>query len=574
MKRSIFIKIFSGYLLIIIALTVLISVLSYNAIKDFHLDTLSRDLANLGSSLRFHVLSYFEGERFGEMDSFVKEFGKNINTRITVVDREGVVLADSDEDLKSMVNHRFRPEIATALEGEVGESLRFSNTVKEDMLYVGLPLERNGEITGVLRVSLYLKDIKIFLSQLRSTIFRIVLLITALALVGALFFTFTFSRPIREMTLASKRIASGDFDTKVFLKSRDELRELAKSFNYMTEEIQNLFTELSRQKEELASIISSIEEGLLALGQDGKILLSNESFNRIIQNERVEGKYYWEAVRKPEFIELIKKVQEEKKNYAEELLFDGKTYLCSAALLPSREEIVVTLHDITKIRELEKIKKDFVVNVSHELRTPLTAIKGYVETLEEEVNEKAGEFLKIIKKHTDRLILIVKDLLLLSELEEKESKLEPEKVDVKSLIENVLAIFEQPLKEKKLKAEIKVLNKIPSVKGDPFKLEQMFLNIIDNAVKYTKKGKITVLLKKEDKNLSVEIEDTGIGIPEEHMSRIFERFYVVDKSRSRSLGGTGLGLSIVKHIALLHNGKVNVESTPGKGTKFTVLLPV
>ena len=574
MKRSIFIKIFSGYLLIIIALTVLISVLSYNAIKDFHLDTLSRDLANLGSSLRFHVLSYFEGERFGEMDSFVKEFGKNINTRITVVDREGVVLADSDEDPKSMVNHRFRPEIATALEGEVGESLRFSNTVKEDMLYVGLPLERNGEITGVLRVSLYLKDIKIFLSQLRSTIFRIVLLITALALVGALFFTFTFSRPIREMTLASKRIASGDFDTKVFLKSRDELRELAKSFNYMTEEIQNLFTELSRQKEELASIISSIEEGLLALGQDGKILLSNESFNRIIQNERVEGKYYWEAVRKPEFIELIKKVQEEKKNYAEELLFDGKTYLCSAALLPSREEIVVTLHDITKIRELEKIKKDFVVNVSHELRTPLTAIKGYVETLEEEVNEKAGEFLKIIKKHTDRLILIVKDLLLLSELEEKESKLEPEKVDVKSLIENVLAIFEQPLKEKKLKAEIKVLNKIPSVKGDPFKLEQMFLNIIDNAVKYTKKGKITVLLKKEDKNLSVEIEDTGIGIPEEHMSRIFERFYVVDKSRSRSLGGTGLGLSIVKHIALLHNGKVNVESTPGKGTKFTVLLPV
>ncbi|MDH5744785.1 MAG: cell wall metabolism sensor histidine kinase WalK [Candidatus Aminicenantes bacterium] len=574
MKRSIFIKIFSGYLLIIIALTVLISVLSYNAIKDFHLDTLSRDLANLGSSLRFHVLSYFEGERFGEMDSFVKEFGKNINTRITVVDREGVVLADSDEDPKSMVNHRFRPEIATALEGEVGESLRFSNTVKEDMLYVGLPLERNGEITGVLRVSLYLKDIKIFLSQLRSTIFRIVLLITALALVGALFFTFTFSRPIREMTLASKRIASGDFDTKVFLKSRDELRELAKSFNYMTEEIQNLFTELSRQKEELASIISSIEEGLLALGQDGKILLSNESFNRIIQNERVEGKYYWEAVRKPEFIELIKKVQEEKKNYAEELLFDGKTYLCSAALLPSREEIVVTLHDITKIRELEKIKKDFVVNVSHELRTPLTAIKGYVETLEEEVNEKAGEFLKIIKKHTDRLILIVKDLLLLSELEEKESKLEPEKVDVKSLIENVLAIFEQPLKEKKLKAEIKVLNKIPSVKGDPFKLEQMFLNIIDNAVKYTKKGKITVLLKKEDKNLSVEIEDTGIGIPEEHMSRIFERFYVVDKSRSRSLGGTGLGLSIVKHIVLLHNGQVNVESTPGKGTKFTVILPV
>jgi two-component system phosphate regulon sensor histidine kinase PhoR len=574
MKRSIFIKSFSGYLLIIIALTVLVSILSYKAIKDFHLDTLSRDLAHLGSSLRMRVFSFFEDERFDEMDAFVKEFGKSINTRITVVDREGVVLADSDEDPKSMVNHRFRPEIAAAFEGKVGESLRFSNTVKEDMLYVGLPMERNGEIRGVLRVSLYLKGINLFLSRLRSNIFRIVLLITALALVGALFFTYSLSRPIREMTLASRRIASGDFDTRVFLKSRDELRELAQSFNYMTEEIQNLFTELSRQKEELASIVSSIEEGLLALGQDGKIMLSNESFNRIVESERVEGKYYWEAVRKPEFIELIKKVQEKKKNYSEELLFDGKTYLCSAALLPSREEIVVTLHDITKIRELEKIKKDFVVNVSHELRTPLTAIKGYVETLEEEVDEKAGDYLEIIKKHTDRLILIVKDLLLLSELEEKESKLEPEKVDVGSLIENVLAIFEQPLKDKKLKIEIKVLNKIPSVKGDSFKLEQMFLNIIDNAVKYTKKGKITVSLKKENKDLSVEIEDTGIGIPEEHLPRIFERFYVVDKSRSRSLGGTGLGLSIVKHIALQHNGKVDVESTPGKGTKFTVWLPV
>ena len=574
MNRSIFIKIFGGYLLIIITLTVLVSLLSYKAIKDFHLDTLSRDLTHLGSSLRIKVLSYLEDQRFGEMDSFVKEFGKDINTRITVVNKEGIVLADSDEDPKSMVNHRFRPEIASALDGEIGESLRFSNTVKEDMLYVGLPIEREGEIAGVLRVSLYLKDINLFLSRLRSTIFQIVLLITALALAGALFFTFAFSRPIKELTLASKRIASGDFDTRVFLKSRDELRELATSFNFMTEKIQNLFTELSRQKEELASIIRSIEEGLLALGQDGKILLSNESFNRIIRSDSVEGKYYWEAVRKPEFIELIKKVQEEKKNYAEELLFDGKTYLCSAALLPSREEIVVTLHDITKIRELEKIKKDFVVNVSHELRTPLTAIKGYVETLEEEVNEKAGDYLKIIKKHTDRLILIVKDLLLLSELEEKETKLEPEKVDVRSLIENVLAIFEQQLKEKKLKTEIKVVNKIPLIKGDPFKLEQMFLNIIDNAVKYTKRGKITISLKKEDKDLAVEIEDTGIGIPDEHLSRVFERFYVVDKSRSRSLGGTGLGLSIVKHIALLHNGKVNVESAPGKGTKFKILLPV
>ena len=574
MKRSIFLKVFVGYLLIILVLTVSIFILSNSAIRNFHLDTLAQNLENLGSGLRFKVLSYFEGFRFEEMDSFVKEFGKEINTRITVVDKEGVVLADSDENPKTMVNHKFRPEISRALAGEVGRSLRFSDTVKEDMLYVGLPLEREGRIAGVLRVSLYLKNINVLLTRLRTNIFSIVLLVTLLALVGAFIFTYSLSRPIKKLTLASRRIAAGDFDAKVFLKNRDELKELAQSFNFMSEEIKNLFDKLSRQKEELASILSSIEEGLLALDKDGKILLSNESFNRIFQSESVEGQYYWEAVRKTEFSELIKRVQKDKKNYSEELDLDGRSYLCSAAFLPSEEEIVITLHDLTEIRNVERIKKDFVINVSHELRTPLTAIKGYVETLEEEVDEKAKEYLEIIKRHTDRLILIIKDLLLLSELEEKEVQMEIEKVDIKSLIENILTIFEQQLKEKKLKVEFKVLNEVPAIQGDPFSLEQMFINIIDNAVKYTEKGKIEISLKKEDKNLSVEIEDTGAGIPEDHISRVFERFYVVDKSRSRSLGGTGLGLSIVKHIAQQHSGEVRVESTLGKGTKFTVLLPL
>lgn len=574
MKRSIFLKVFGGYLLIILVLSLLIFILSNSAIRNFHLDTLAHNLENLGSGLRFRVLSYFEEFRFEEMDSFIKEFGKEINTRITVVDKEGVVLADSDENPKTMVNHKFRPEISRALAGEVGRSLRFSDTVKEDMLYVGLPLERDGRIAGVLRVSLYLKDINILLTRLRNNIWSIVLLVTLLALIGAFIFTYNLSRPIKELTLASRRLAAGDFDTKVFLKNRDELKELAKSFNFMSEEIKNLFDNLSRRKEELGSILSSIEEGLLALDKDGKILLSNESFNRIFKSENVEGQYYWEAVRKPEFSELVKRVQKDKKNYTEELDLDGRSYLCSAAFLPSGEEIVITLHDLTEIRNVETIKKDFVINVSHELRTPLTAIKGYVETLEEEVDEKAKEYLEIIKRHTDRLILIIKDLLLLSELEEKEVEMETEKVDIKNLIENILTIFEQKLKEKKLNVELKVLNKVPTFQGDPFSLEQMFINIIDNAVKYTEKGKIEISLKKEDKNLSVEIEDTGAGIPEEHIPRVFERFYVVDKSRSRSLGGTGLGLSIVKHIAQQHSGEVRVESTLGKGTKFTVLLPL
>jgi len=215
-----------------------------------------------------------------------------------------------------------------------------------------------------------------------------------------------------------------------------------------------------------------------------------------------------------------------------------------------------------------------VINVSHELRTPLTAIKGYVETLNEEADEKSRNYLEIIKRHTDRLINIVKDLLLLSELEEKGFKLQTEKVNLRDLMENILKIFEPELKEKKIEVDLRAEDDFPLIEGDPFKLEQMFINIIDNAVKYTKKGMIKILLKEENRNARIEIQDTGIGIPEEHLNRIFERFYVINKSRSRRLGGTGLGLSIVKHIALLHNGDISVNSMPGKGTTFTILLPL
>jgi len=573
MKRSIFFKVFGGYLLIILAFAVLVLVFSFRAIKTFYLDTLSHNLEDLGRSLKFKAIPLLEEGRIGELDTFVKEFGKSISTRITIVDKEGVVLADSDENPEIMENHKFRPEIYRALAGHKSQAIRFSDTVQEDMLYVGLPIEMKGQVAGALRISLYLKDVNRLFSSLRTNIWRIVGLIMVLSLLGAFIFARSLSRPMKELRFASQRIASGDFDAKVLLKSRDELRELADSFNFMSEQIKELFTQLSRQKEELDSVLSSMEEGLIALDKNGEILFGNDSFKKIIANDRIEGKSYWEVLREPKFGELIRKVQEEKKNLAEEIMLKERTFLCSAAFLPSRQETVVTLHDLTRIRDLEKIKKDFVVNVSHELRTPLTAIKGYIETLYEEADAKSRNYLEIIRRHTDRLINIVKDLLLLSELEEKEFRLQTEKLNLKSLIESILKIFMPRIKEKKLCVKLTAEDSLPLIEGDPFKLEQMLINVIDNAVKYTKKGKIEISLKKEDRNARIEIQDTGIGIPKEYLDRIFERFYVIDKSRSKKLGGTGLGLSIVKHIALLHNGDVYVKSTPGKGTTFTILLP-
>ena len=574
MRKSIFFKLFCAFLLIVATLSTLILFFSFHSIRNHYLATLTRDLRNLGTSLLLKTTPLFEENRFEELDTLVKKLGKNINTRITIIDSRGVVRADSEKNPQLMENHKTRPEILQVLEGKMGTSLRFSTTVKEEMLYTALPIERNGNTIGVVRVSLFLSDINSLLSTLKTTIIYSALIIVLIALCGALIFTRSLSKPIRELTNASRKVASGDFNVRVFLKNRDELKELADSFNYMTEQIRTLFTQLSRQKEQSHSIISSIQEGLIVLDKNGKIILSNESFKKIVQRSDIEGKPYWEVVRETHFSELIKKVRSEKKNYVEELALNDKVFLCSTALIGSREEIVLILYDITEMRSVEKIKKDFVVNVSHELRTPLTAIKGFVETLEEEIDDKNKHYLDIIKRHTDRLINIVKDLLVLSELEERGTTLELEEVNLENMIERILRIFDPIMSEKNITRELKRDNAIPPIKADSFKLEQALINLIDNATKYTERGLITISMKRSGNKVVIEVQDTGIGIPDEHISRIFERFYVVDKSRSKRLGGTGLGLSIVKHIVLLHNGTIEVKSTPSEGTTFSLTLPI
>jgi two-component system phosphate regulon sensor histidine kinase PhoR len=560
--------------LIIVALTALFLFFSFRATRAFYLDSLASNLEKLGSSLKFSVMPFIDRDEFEELDVFVKRFGIDIETRITIIDPDGVVLADSEEDPRTMVNHRFRPEIAEAFAGTTGRSLRFSNTVKANMLYVGLPLTKDEQIIGVLRVSLFVKDINKLLASMRSDILPFFILVTLVSLLGAFLISRSLSEPIKELSAASSQVASGNFGTKVYLKNRDEIGLLAKSFNHMTVQIENLVSELTGQKEELKSIISSIDEGIITLDTDGKILLSNPSFQDIIQSENVDGKFYWEVVRKPDFNEFIKTTRDEKKNNSQEIEFGERTLLCSAAYLSSREELIVTFYDLTKIKEVERIKKDFIVNVSHELRTPLTAIKGYVETLSEDIDEGGKHYLKIIERNTDRLINIVNDLLTLSGVEEKEIDPEFEDVNLQKVTENVLKIFEQSIAAKNLSLVFNIEKDLPSIKGDIFKLEQMFINLVDNAVKYTDEGSIGVELKREDGKVIAVIQDTGIGIPQKDIGRIFERFYVVDKSRSRSQGGTGLGLSIVKHIARLHSGDVQVESTEGQGTKVTIEFPL
>ncbi|MDD5529219.1 MAG: ATP-binding protein [bacterium] len=574
MRKSIIFKIFTGYFFIIFGLTGLIAILSFNTTKHHYIETIAGDLKNLCFSLESQVLPYLEETRYQELDNFVKDLGKKINVRITVVSPQGIVLADSEKDPKLMENHKTRPEIKEVLEGKFGKSIRLSTTVREKMIYIALPIEKDGKLIGILRTSLFLKDINNLIYHLKIKILPIIIIIFLFSLLIAFLVSQNITNNIRELSAAARVIAQGNFDIKVPLKSSDELRELANSFNYMSSQIKTLFSELSHQKEALSGIISTIQEGLLVLDKNDKIVLSNNSFNRIIDNASKEETIYLNFLRTPAFNELIKDVRKTKSNFTKEIEINDKVFLSSATFVSSKEEIIVIFHDITQIKALEKIKKDFVVNVSHELRTPLTAIKGFAETLDEEIDKKNKPYLEIIRNHTDRLINIVNDLLALSELQEKGFNLKLEDVDLKNLVENTLKIFEEKLKNKEINVKLDVKEPFPNIKADSFKLEQMLINLIDNAIKYTDKGEIKISLKAIDKMIKIEIEDTGIGIPGKDLSRIFERFYVVDKSRSRKSGGTGLGLSIVKHIILAHNGQIDVESKVGSGTKFSIVLPL
>ncbi len=573
MRNSLFSKVFGGYLLIICILLLLVPLISFKLIRTYYVNTLTENLKNIAITTSPQIVTFLDGRHHIELDTFLKNLKEKINARITVIDKEGTVLADTEKDPTTMESHKIRPEVIDALSSGVGKSMRFSVTLEEEMLYVALPIEQDIKVLAVVRMSIPLKQINSLLRDLQLRIIIGIALITLLSIGIAFLLSRGLSKPVSTLVQAAKNLSKGDFHTRVYLQAGGELKELETSFNEMAGKMEGLFGSLSRRNEELDTIVSSIQEILLVLDKDGRIKLTNESFKKALDNEEVQDKFYWEIMRCPDFSELIKKVMEERKNHIQEIEFRDKNYLCSVTFLSSKEEMVAVLYDITELKNLEQMKKDFVANMSHELRTPLTAIKGFVETLEEEEEIKNTQYLEIIKRHTDRLMNIVNDLLVLSELEQTGSALVIENVNLVSLAENILKVFEQVTKEKGIQLELSAGEGLKTIQADPFKLEQMFINLLDNAIKYTEKGKASISLRQEDSKSIIEIQDTGIGIPGSHLPRIFERFYVVDKSRSKKLGGTGLGLSIVKHIVLLHGGTIDVESSQGAGTKFTIVLP-
>jgi len=523
----------------------------------------------------------------GKVDSLTDELGQKIDSRITIINERGKVVGDSyesGENLLRMENHKDRPEVASALQGKAGKSIRYSYTIKVDMLYVASPIQVQKKTIGVARLALPLNE----LQHQQNMILNLVFLGLFLAFIFSLFLSFGFSnqvtKPLRQMVEVGKKMSEGDFTRRIKIKTKDEIQELGKTLNQMSVELSEKIAEITEDRSRLQSILSSMIEGILAVDHRGKVLLANDALSRMFElNASLYGKPHYEVIRDPELNEFIQEVLSSGQEKRNEISFihprEGDFLIQSALVKHPREGgifAVFSFHDITELKRLEKARKDFVANVSHELRTPLTSIKGFVEALQDgAINnpEQSSRFLSIISQHTNRMNKIISDLLQLSQIESKEFELKIEPFSLKELVEEVVYSLKRSADGKSQNLEVNLHSEDAKVLGDKYRINQALTNLVDNAVKYTpEKGNIRIESRDKGEVVEIAVIDNGIGIPRNDLPRIFERFFTVDKGRSRELGGTGLGLSIVKHIIEAHGGKVNVQSQLGKGSEFSFTL--
>ncbi len=571
-----FLKLFISFLVIIITYTLILFLINFNSTKQHFTQTFQKDLKNLNIILTEPITNYLIKSDTASIIEYVNQVGKQLEIRLTIIGNDGVVLIDSRGDASKMDNHLSRPEVIQARDNQVGFGIRFSNTTHAEMLYVANRLEANGKTIGYIRTSYYLTHINDLFNKLIKETLTIIGILIFLVFVAIYFITYSIAKPLKQMTSAFESVASGNFGLKLQINRKDELKKLVSSFNKMSEKLGQYFAEIQRQNVELKHLFNSIPDSIFLLNLKNEVILANITFYRNF-SLNPENLHIDNTNLPYELINSIKNVTNSNKFESVEFVFNNKIFTSTINFIDLNNEILVVISDITDIKKIEQIKKDFVINVSHELKTPLTAIKGFIETLEEEVtNDEHLHYIQIVRRHTDRLITIVKDLLLLTELEDEAytNKLIISNVDLSALIENIKRLFEQKLKEKNLYFKIKIEPNVPKIQVDAFRLEQVFVNLFNNAIKFTDTGGIEINIKRIEDNIQINFFDTGAGVPKDDQDRIFERFYISEKSRSRKFGGTGIGLSIVKHIVLLHNGSICLDKNYENGAKFDIIIPI
>ncbi|MDH7600132.1 MAG: ATP-binding protein [Sedimentisphaerales bacterium] len=522
-----------------------------------------------------------------DLNEACKQIAGLVNVRLTIIAPSGHVLADSHQDPDSMEDHSARQEVRQALARGIGWASRVSPTIGMRMDYAAILAQIQGLGHVVVRTAIPAAAVHRALLELYRQILAISLAAVGLAVVLSLVLARQISRPILAIQDAANSFSEGRFDLRAPQSGPTEIRQLARSFNDMATLLQERITTINRQNAQLEAVLAAMVEGLIAVDQQGRIVAANRSAGRFLVTdvEKAVGTYYAQAIALPQLQQAIHKLlsTSQSQNLDEQIqLTDGRSYVVHGTKFgvgPAGPVagLVVTIYDVTELRRLEQIRKDFVANVSHELKTPITAIKGFVEMLLEsdlvDVNQ-LKKYLAIISRHTDRLNAIINDLSTLTRLEEEQRirRMPLELVNVRQIIEDSIELVRSKASERSIQIEL-ACDGQAVVRANPTLLQQAIVNLLDNAIKYSPSDqKVQVKVTRDNTHLSIQVVDHGCGIPAEHLDRIFERFYVVDKARSRQLGGTGLGLAIVKHIIQLHGGTIQVQSEVGKGSTFTVNL--
>ncbi len=586
-KKRLLWQLFFSFMAVIFLVITAIFWYVRDSVDEFHKESVTNDLRSIALLLSESMDNLIIEGNQDSVDNMCRRFGNLIGTRITVIKADGTVMGDSEKDPEQMENHADRSEVIEAKKSGHGSSIRFSNTIKRDMIYVALPIKMDGKVIAVVRTSLPLKSVNEELGSVTINITLGILLAAIISGLLSLYLSARIARPLEQLKDGAERYARGELSYRLPEFNIYELEVLSEAMNEMSLQLKERLERVTGQRNEQEAVLSSMVEGVMAIDTEERIISMNNAAGKLMQvlPEHAVGRTIHEIVRNTELQNFATRILATPRPQEKEIVLhtDGEKHIQAHGTLLRDSKgrgigAVVVLNDITQMRRLEEVRRDFVANVSHELKTPVTSIKGFVETLiDGAVNDvdSSKRFLEIVGRQADRLNAIIEDLLTLSRIEQEAEKEEIplERHEIKQVLQAAIVAVGIKANQKNIKINLNCENNIKAEINAPL-LEQAVVNLIDNAVKYSNENSaVEVAAKEDDSNIAISVTDHGAGIGKEYLPRLFERFYRVDKARSRKLGGTGLGLAIVKHIVLAHGGKVYVNSTPGKGSIFSIELP-
>ncbi|CAN5639100.1 ATP-binding protein [soil metagenome] len=582
-KSAYFRRLFLPYLMLICGAMLIVGLLSARRLRATYLERTAHGMRDNALLVAQSIEPALRSNDNAKLAEQIRSFGHTLGCRLTVIVSDGTVIADNEADPQHMENHRYREEVVDTLAHGQGVSVRHSHTIDENMLYCAQRIQLD-QSTYVLRLAVPLRDLDHQLASLYSGLALTGVLATVIAGIVCYIFTRRHTVPVVELTAFADAIAHGDLSRRIVRESEGEIGTLGNALNSMADSLGRLIEVTNQDKAELLAMLSSMSEGVLAIDADQRIVVSNAAARRLfdLEDPDIQGRFLWEIVRHPAILQAAEQALQSCAQKTFQIGPIARRHLqvtaCPIRHADARSGLVIVASDATETVRYEELRKEFVANVSHELRTPLTAIKGFAETLREFGQDDPGRYLQhlaVIEKNADQLTNLVNDLLELSRLDSSPDAAHRRPLDLCELVRHAVELLTPLARRKEQEIHVELDLELPSIEGVADYLERAVCNLIDNAIKYTPAGgNIQVATRAEGDFALIEVTDTGIGIPPGEVSRIFERFYRVDRSRSREMGGTGLGLSIVKHVVQSHHGTVEAASTLGRGSTFTVKLPL